>query len=171
MDQERKVYFAYGSNMSVQRLKARVPSAKPFGIGTLDDHRLMFRKKSKRDCSAKCDIAPDIGSTVLGVLFKIDPGEEKALDGAEGLGKGYCKKDVDVSDARGRHVRAFTYCADSKHIQATLRPYTWYVKHVLAGAEEAKLPKWYIDDLKKVEAVVDPDPDREKRELAIYESS
>ena len=143
MREEPRVHFAYGSNMSVRRLRIRVPSARSIGIGTLDDHRLMFRKKSKKDCSAKCDIAPTGGCTVLGVLFEIDPGEEKALDGAEGLDKGYWKKDVDVSDAGGRRVRAFTYYADSKHIQTTLRPYTWYVKHVLVGAEEAGLPAWY----------------------------
>ena len=170
MSEEPRIYFAYGSNMSVPRLQVRVPSAKSLGVGTLDDHQLMFRKKSKKDRSAKCDIAPSGGCTVLGVLFEIDPGEKQALDGAEALGKGYKKKCVDVSDAAGRHVRAFTYYADSEHIQTTLRPYTWYVKHVLAGAEEAGLPERYIDNLKRVEAVVDPDPDREKKELAIYGS-
>lgn len=135
------------------------------------NHQLMFRKKSKRDCSAKCDIAPSNGCTVLGVLFEIDFGEEKDLDGAEGLGRGYWKKDVDVTDATGRRVRAFTCHADSRHIHAKLRPYTWYVKHVIAGAEEAGLPAEYITNLKGVESVIDPDPEREKKELAIYESS
>jgi len=131
----------------------------------------MFRKKSKRDCSAKCDIAPSGGRKVVGVLFEIDPREENQLDLAEGLGKGYQKKDVDVSNAAGRRVRAFTYYADSRHIHAKLRPYTWYVKHVVAGAEEAGLPVEYINNLKGVESVIDPDPEREKKELAIYESN
>lgn len=170
MDEERKVYFAYGSNMSVRRLTQRVPSARVLGVGTLDDHQLMFRKKSNRDGSAKCDVAPSSGCRVVGVLFKIDPGEEKNLDRAEGLGKGYRKKDVDVSDAAGRNVRAFTYYASEGDIDPTLKPYTWYVEHVLFGAKEAALPAKYIDSLEAVESVVDPDPEREKTELAIYEA-
>lgn len=171
MSEEPRIHFAYGSNMSVRRLQARVPSAKSLGIGTLDDHQLMFRKKSKRDCSAKCDIAPSNGCTVLGVLFEIDSGEERDLDKAEGFRRGYWKKDVDVTDAAGRPVRAFAYYADSEWIDNELRPYTWYVKHVLVGAEEAGLPACYLDDLKRVEGVVDPDPEREKRELAVYDSN
>lgn len=170
MDEERKVYFAYGSNMSVRRLTQRVPSARALGVGTLDDHQLMFRKKSRIDCSAKCDIAPSNGHAVLGVLFGIDHGEEQELDRVEGLGRGYRKKDVDVSDAAGRRARAFTYYADPEYVHATLRPYTWYVKHVVVGAEEAGLPADYINNLKGVESVIDPDPEREKRELSIHKT-
>lgn len=58
-----------------------------------------------------------------------------------------------------------------KNIHAKLKPYTWYVEHVVAGAEEAGLPAEYINNLKGVESVIDPDPEREKKELAIYQSS
>lgn len=168
MGEAPRIHFAYGSNMSARRLQARVRSAKRLGVGTLDDHQLMFRKKS-RDGSTKCDIAPSSGCRVVGVLFKIDADEEKGLDKAEG--KGYRKKEVGVSDAAGQHVRAFTYYAGEEYIDPTLKPYTWYVKHVLVGAEEAGLPVGYLDDLQRVEGVVDPDPEREKRELAVYESN
>ena len=170
MSEEPRIHFAYGSNMSVRRLQARVPSAKSLGIGTLDDHQLMFRKKS-RDGSTKCDIAPSKGCTVLGVLFWIDPGEEERLDKFEGLGSGYRKEQVLVADRAGQRVPATTYFAQNEHIDTTLKPYTWYLKHVLTGAEEAELPACYIDDLKRVESVADPNPKREKNELAIYQSN
>ena len=35
MSDDTRTYFAYGSNMSVRRLNERVPSAKPWGIGSL----------------------------------------------------------------------------------------------------------------------------------------
>ena len=35
-------YFAHGSNMSLLRLKERVPSAKKLGIVTLKSHQLRF---------------------------------------------------------------------------------------------------------------------------------
>ena len=54
------LYFAYGSNMLTERLKARVSSATPIGKANLSDHGLRFHKKSK-DGSGKCDIikSPD----------------------------------------------------------------------------------------------------------------
>jgi len=35
-------YFAYGSNMSLLRLRARVPSAERIGMFTLVEHALRF---------------------------------------------------------------------------------------------------------------------------------
>ena len=37
-------YFAYGSNMSIVRLKQRVPSAQKVGIVTLKNHQLRFSR-------------------------------------------------------------------------------------------------------------------------------
>ena len=167
MGQERKVYFAYGSNMSVRRLRKRVRSATPIGVGRLGDHELRFQKKST-DGSAKGDIPRSDGRRVLGVLFEIDAGEEEELDRFEGLGKGYRKRDVRVSDRGGHDVQAFTYYADGEYVDTTLKPYTWYLKHVLVGAEEAALPGWYVDEIRPVEARRDPSRKRESEELAIY---
>jgi gamma-glutamylcyclotransferase len=92
------LYFAYGSNMSTLRLAVRVPSARRLCIGRLPEHRLMFHKKSS-DGSGKCD-AFCTGNTsdfVIGVLFDINESEKKALDNAEGLGKGYMEKEVVVT--------------------------------------------------------------------------
>lgn len=168
MDHERKIYFAYGSNMSVRRLQKRVPSANPLGVGRLADHELTFRKKSS-DGSAKCDIAPTDGRDVCGVLFEIDVRDEEALDRFEGLGRGYRKKLVQVFDPAERDTCAFTYFADRAYIDGTLRPYTWYLKHVLVGAEEAGLPASYVAGIKRVEAWHDADGEREGKELAVYD--
>ncbi|WP_372836144.1 SufD family Fe-S cluster assembly protein, partial [Pontibacterium sp.] len=44
-------YFAYGSNMSLKRLQARVPSAMPLCSATLTRYQLRFHKSGK-DLSA-----------------------------------------------------------------------------------------------------------------------
>jgi len=80
------LYFAYGSNMSVSRLRKRVPSASPLGCHILKKHDLRFHKKSK-DGSGKCDAyeTSNDKDIVYGALFGIDPNEKPALDAAEGL--------------------------------------------------------------------------------------
>ncbi|WP_372879732.1 gamma-glutamylcyclotransferase family protein [Spongiibacter marinus] len=161
-------YFAYGSNMSLSRLRGRVPSAEALGCFTLNHHDLRFHKASK-DGSGKCDafFTSDPESVMYGVLFKIDPAEKSALDKAEGLGYGYEKKEVTVSSPDGTSVAATTYIATK--IDKKLKPYSWYVNHVLVGANEASLPQDYIDSkIISVEAVEDSDKERDAKQRAIH---
>ena len=159
-------YFAYGSNMSCKRLQKRVSTAKSKGKAVLRSHRLEFHKVSK-DGSGKCDIEPSNKSDVVcGRLYHIDDGEKKHLDYYEGLGYGYDKKCVSVELDSGQTVRAMTYYATKK--DCTLKPYTWYIKHILIGAKEAYLPLDYIKKIEEVEAKEDPCKKREWDELLIY---
>jgi hypothetical protein len=161
-------YFAYGSNMSVNRLRARVPSAEPLGVSRLDQHRLSFHKIG-RDGSAKCDacFTGYAEHHVLGILYHIDHAEKAFLDQVEGLGKGYEVKEVDLLHPHGHEVTAFTYYAT--HIDPELSPFHWYREHVLRGAEEFGLPEAYIDLIRSVNCIDDEDISRLRRELSIYE--
>ncbi|WP_386082698.1 gamma-glutamylcyclotransferase family protein [Vreelandella sp. F11] len=162
-------YFAYGSNMSLSRLRERVPSAEAIGCFTLSHHDLRFHKLSK-DGSGKCDafFTSDSESVIYGVLFKIDSAEKSALDRAEGLGYGYEEKEVTVLSVHDENpVTATTYVATK--IDEKLKPYSWYVNHVLIGANEASLPQDYIDiKITSVETVEDSDKERDAKQRAIY---
>lgn len=159
------VYFAYGSNMSTRRLSERTPSAKPFGIGQLSEHQLVFHKIG-RDGSAKCDIH-ETGRTrdiVWGVLFKISLDERYLLDRAEGLGCGYEYKTVRVK-SNETFIEAGAYYAT--HIDASLHPFDWYLNFVLKGAEEHGLPNSYLKSLKSRSMIADPDTSRSQRNFAL----
>ena len=160
------IYFAYGSNMSSGRFLKRVPSANALGSGILRHHQLTFCKLSWKDGSGKCGIIASDRDEVLGVLFEIAVSDKQELDRIEGVGKGYNEKDVEISGDNGKSIAAFTYFATA--IDLALKPFTWYLRHVVQGAREADLPKTYIKKLEKVEAVKDHDPEREKKELDIY---
>ncbi|MCA9248495.1 MAG: gamma-glutamylcyclotransferase [Planctomycetales bacterium] len=163
----RVLYFAYGSNMSERRLQARAPSARRVGLGQLAGHRLAFHKVGFRDGSAKCDIARADGETVHGVLFELAAHDLRALDDCEGAGHGYDRVELSVASESQASVLAYAYRAT--RIDPTLRPFTWYLRHVLAGAREAGLPAAYIEALAAVEAMADPNRQREHEELAVYE--
>ncbi|WDF99860.1 gamma-glutamylcyclotransferase [Pectobacterium carotovorum subsp. carotovorum] len=165
------LYFAYGSNMSIFRLKARVPSADPLGCYSLKEHDLRFHKLSRKDHSGKGDayFTANASDVIYGVLFKINPAEKSRLDAFEGLGKGYEEKTVDVIDQNGSVIKAITYVASNSGIDTTLKPYSWYMNHVLIGAKEASLPVEYIENkISSVEAIEDPDRERDTSERAIY---
>lgn len=161
-------YFAYGSNMSISRLRARVPSAQRIGACVLRHHDLRFHKHGA-DGSGKCDAFKTGNSEdyVLGSLFRIDPFEKPSLDAAEGLGHGYDEKTVSLTRESGEQVSAYTYYA--LRIDHTLKPYSWYLQHVLIGARESNCPAGYVSRITSIEAVEDMDRQRAARERAIHE--
>lgn len=161
------LYFSYGSNMSVRRLRQRVPSALVVTMATLERHELRFHKRS-HDGSAKCDAfhTGDALHSITGVVFRMDPAEKPQLDRAEGLGVDYAEKEVNLVCVRGEPLRATTYYA--LQIDAQLIPYHWYKHHVLTGASENGLPPDYVDQIASVESLHDPLRDRHEREMAIY---
>ena len=160
-------YFAYGSNMSLARLRQRVPSADPLGTYCLTAHRLLFHKAGWDD-SAKCDAfaTGDHGDVVMGVVYRMESQHKSRLDAAEGLGAGYEEKTVVVTNTLGSRQQAFLYYAT--HIDEQLMPYSWYLDHVLTGAREARLPAQYVQQIDAVTAREDTDRERDTRERVIH---
>jgi hypothetical protein len=160
-------YFAYGSNMSLVRLQERVPSARKLEIVTLKNHQLRFNM-SGTDNSGKCDSYETNNSEdlVIGVLFEINVNEKVILDRAESLGTGYNEKFVFVQNGSGEIFEALIYCAIKT--DDSLKPYSWYLNHVIVGAKETKLPTDYLAVIESVECIEDPNKNREVKERAIY---
>jgi len=154
--------------MSIVRLQTRLPSARWVAVGSLTEHRLRFHKESQ-DGSAKCDAeqTSDPEDKVIGVVYDIADDEKPILDRIEGLGSGYEIKKVEVTTDQGI-LTAFMYYATQT--TPRFKPYRWYKQHVLVGARENGLPPEYIAQIEAVEAIVDPDAERRKSELAIYDS-
>lgn len=167
----RTLYFAYGSNMVVERLRARVASARLVGSAVLAGHALRFHKPGSNDGSAKCDAAHtgNAADSVLGALYSIATIDMALLDQFEGRGNGYERKTIVVVCARGEAVDAQTYVAT--RIEPGLRPLDWYKEHVLRGARALALPGAYIAMIEAVAADVDADAERRARELGIYGSA
>ena len=160
-------YFAYGSNMSYLRLKERVPSAIRLEMAVLNNHQLRFHM-SGIDGSGKCDSyqTNNIEDRVIGALYEINESEKSILDQAESLGTGYNEKLVLVQSSSGQLFEAFTYYAIKLDI--SLKPFSWYLNHVITGAKETKLPAEYLAYIESIECIEDPNKNREAIELAMY---
>jgi hypothetical protein len=156
------LYFAYGSNMCTGRLRQRVRSANPVRIAKLLNHSLRFHKLST-DGSGKCDacFTGEPTDIVWGVVFEIDPVEKTYLDAYEGLGHGYTEKAALAIDAEGNRHSVFIYTAENRHIDLTLRPYSWYQRFVVEGARQHALPPDYVLRIEAIPATEDPDRNRD----------
>jgi len=160
-------YFAYGSNLALARLQQRVPSAQFLGRFSLNEHQLRFHMQSQ-DGSGKCDayFTQNPEHFVIGAVFKIKPTEKPSLDKAESLGVGYSQKQVNVTNRYGQELQAFTYNALT--ISGGIKPYSWYLNHVIIGAEEIEAPLDYLKQLREVATVEDPDNARDFKERRIH---
>jgi len=146
--------------MLTARIRKRVGSVRAIAIGFLADHRLVWTKPSD-DGSGKCGVVPsdDPADTVWGVLHELDELDLPKLDRFEG---GYVRRQV-VVRGDGGDVHAAAYFPG--RLDPERRPYSWYKRLVIAGADEAGLPAEYIAQLESIPSVEDPDESRRSAEL------
>ncbi len=145
------LYAAYGSNLHPNRLNERVPSAKLCGNSVLKGWGLRFHKRGL-DGSSKCNIV-SCSETLYVAVYEIDPREKSNLDKAESLGHGYQEKKIYISD----YGECFLYAAQDSHIDVSLKPYGWYKELVLLGCVYHGFPADYVDMIRRVPHVEDPD--------------
>ncbi|XAZ25222.1 gamma-glutamylcyclotransferase [Sinorhizobium sp. B11] len=159
------ITFAYGSNMSTARIRARCPSARFLGVAELPGYQLRWHKKSK-DGSGKCDIVrTDLsGTSVFGVLYEIAGDEKADLDKAEGLGSGYDETEIEVHYGPDLlAVKAYV----ATDTDPALKPYSWYRALAVAGAKEHGLPADYIESMASAHANEDRDRTRHDQNMRI----
>lgn len=163
----RLTCFAYGSNLYRPRLLRRVPDARALGAARLAGHELRFHKVGM-DGSGKCDAfaVADPASVTFGALYQLSAAGRARLDAAEGLGRGYREARVRVLTSAGEEVPAFLYQAT--RIDPALRPFSWYLDHVIAGALDWGLPEHWIARLRGTPTLPDPDARRAARQRLLH---
>ncbi len=153
-------YFGYGSNLFVQRMVGRIPSAKPVATAIVSGYHLRF-DKSGQDGSSKANMhyTGMADHAIHGAIYSIRASEKPVLDVIEG--DAYKTHDLIVTTGAGEEMRVFAYIAEQSAIGSTLRPYSWYRALVLAGALAHGFPSGYCDSIAAVEVVEDDDRDRD----------
>ena len=112
----RRLYIAYGSNLSVEQMALRCPDARIVGKAVLPDWKLCFKTHA--------DIEPCKGFQVPVLVWEIAPGDEVNLDHYEGYPAYYIKKDLDIAmtgldGENPEEATAMVYVMKGEH---TLRP-------------------------------------------------
>lgn len=83
-----RLYIAYGSNLSVEQMAGRCPTAEIAGVAILEDWKLVFK-----GCAT---IEREKDSRVPVLVWRIRPQDERNLDRYEGYPKFYYKEDLDI---------------------------------------------------------------------------
>ena len=89
---KRKFYIAYGSNLNIEQMAERCPTARVVGTTVLVDYQLVFRRVAT--------IVPRPGAKVPVAIWEIDEECEEALDIYEGYSRLYRKIKKSLSTAK-----------------------------------------------------------------------
>lgn len=88
---EKRYYLAYGSNLNMEQMRWRCPTAKLIGTAVLEDYELLF-KGSKT--GAYLTVEPKEGGSVPLGVWSVGPEDERRLDRYEGYPSFYYKKEL-----------------------------------------------------------------------------
>ena len=106
----KKLYIAYGSNLNLQQMSRRCPTAKFIGTGVIEDYELQFKG---REYGAYATIALKEGCEVPVGVFEIGIQDEMRLDVYEGFPNHYFKQDVPVK-MKDQTIKGMAYIMDLK---------------------------------------------------------
>lgn len=139
------IYFAYGSNMNYEHMRRLCGwHFNVLGVGTLREYEFGPDKRGF------ANIHPKKGLHVIGVIYDVDQSALDTLDDFEGYPKVFDRKEVQVQDQDGENYKAWVYMEDHGQFGGTyIKPE--YLKRVIAGAIENRLPEGWLKFLRSFE--------------------
>lgn len=108
-----RFYIAYGSNLNLEQMAKRCPTAEVVKAANLQNYRLMFRGKG----TAVATIERRHGSKVPILIWRLQPSDEHNLDLYEGFPHLYRKETLKLT-VDGKRIRAMVYIMNER-----LHPY------------------------------------------------
>ncbi|MCX8093903.1 MAG: gamma-glutamylcyclotransferase [Candidatus Goldbacteria bacterium] len=141
MNNMKKYYFAYGSNMNHKQMQERCPEAKFICKGILKGYGFVYDGYSSKRNGAVANIVKNEKKQVEGGIFLISEQNEKALDKKEGYPINYYKKDVYIQTEEGETIQALVYLREP---QKPGQPSEEYRNTILEGAKNCNLSEEYI---------------------------
>lgn len=141
-----KYYIAYGSNLNINQMKRRCPTARVIGTGFIEDYELLF-KGSKTGGYLTIEKAE--GKSLPVAIWKVTELDEQALDRYEGYPTFYYKADVEI-DIKGIKTgkeyrkKAFVYIMHEDRDVGM--PSKYYVMTCLEGYKTFGFSHKYLED-------------------------
>ena len=126
MGMKRRLYIAYGSNMNLEQMARRCPTAVVVGHAMLENWKLVFNGVASVERSK--------GDRVPVVVWDIKPDDEAALDLYEGWPRLY-RKETRRIRLNGKLANAMIYIMNN--VKGYLPPNTGYYNVILEGYKSA----------------------------------
>ena len=161
-----KLYFAYGSNINLHQMERRCPDATVVEPVVLPNHELLFRGNSS-GCGV-ATIRPKKGRQVHGLLWRITPRDELALDFYEGYPHLYDKQPVNVTIQSGAEITVMAYVMTREKERLPTEPTVGYYEGIREGFVQNGLPVKALEQAlrqcwREVDALAREKPQKKKK--------
>lgn len=161
--QKEKLYIAYGSNLNLQQMKYRCPTAKVIGTSEIKDYELLFRGSKT---GSYATIEPYEGGSVPVLIWSVKPKDEIALDRYEGFPRFY-EKEIMELELRGKTASAFVYVMTEGHNLGM--PSETYIKTIEEGYKTAGFNLDIIENaIKKTEEKMMMEQDNNAEQISLF---
>ena len=144
--------FAYGSNMNLDQMRERCPSATFVCKALLPQHRLAFTRRSvNRNCGVS-DVVPAPDSHVWGVVYDVPENQMPHLDSREGVNSNSYVRRTEIVYQDGDETKSLDvdiYFAVPQENPPL--PNQEYKNLIIGGARHWDLPADYRAQLEKIQ--------------------
>lgn len=143
-----RLYFGYGSNLSLAQMASRCPASKYHSFGLLKNHKWVIGPRGYANVVPTPVLSEDV---VYGMLYTLSPADERALDRAEGVPYAYVKQMHTVQllglDA-GKTVEALVYVDVARLGNGVCQEeYVARMNRGIKDAVEKGMPKAYVEGM------------------------
>lgn len=136
----KKYYLAYGSNLNLEHMAQRCPSAKPIGVTTLENHRLVY--KGSADDFSYLTIEKGEGKSIPLGIFTVSPKDIPLLDRYEGYPELYSKNYITVKIG-DKPKKALIYIMNQQFTYHL--PSERYIENCIMGYEDFGFDKKILE--------------------------
>jgi gamma-glutamylcyclotransferase len=161
-----RLYFAYGSNLSLTQMASRCPTSVYHSLGVLRGYRWIIGERGyanivtdavttlSSSSSNENQIQGEEQHGVYGMLYTVQASDELRLDRAEGVPYAYIKRELDVEllstegacETGGEVVRALVYVDESRLGEGVCREeYTVRINRGIRDAVGKGMKGWYVE--------------------------
>lgn len=141
------LYFAYGPLMERAQMKRLSKESRFASAARLQDHQLIFPRRSDLWGGGMAGIKPAPGKVVEGVLYEVSEADQKVLDQVEDHPKSSLRRTFTVETFAGEKLKAFSYFTLAS---GDYPPSRRYMEKLISGAEEHNLSPSYITQLEAI---------------------
>lgn len=140
----KRLYIAYGSNLNLEQMEHRCPTAEVVGKAVLQNWRLRFRGDYQ---SAVATIERGKGFRVPVLVWRLQPKDELALDHYEGFPFFYRKETLQITVNQCRAYAMVYIMNETRHPYGT--PSSGYLATIREGYENAGFDIQILDNAAK----------------------
>lgn len=140
---KKRYYIAYGSNLNLEQMKRRCPTAEVVGASELKEYKLVF-KGALTNAYATIEECTDGAVPVL--IWSLKPQDEKALDRYEGYPRFYFKE-MHTIVVNNEPVEAMVYIMNKECKEGI--PSGNYYNTIMKGYKDNGLSTEYLEQALK----------------------